>query len=234
MALGQVRLSELVEDQRIYPRGSVSMVHVADLLLALDAGNTLPAPVVDRRTRKIVDGFHRIRAQRKRLGEDGIIDVEFEDYAGDAEMFIASVEYNAPHGLRLSRYDQRVTIIKARALGLDDDTTATALGVTPVRISAITILQANSDAGPVPLKQGVGHLGGRYLTSEQLAEIRKMRGGRTRDKVTELDRMLQTEGLVPLAQDPALRQSLAGLALTIAEVLAPYAAADLDAGSEAV
>ena len=222
MALQEVRLDELVEDLSIYPRGSVSMVHVQDLLLALDSGNPLPEPIIDARTRKIVDGFHRVRAYRKRLGDDGIIRAEIREYGSDAEMLLASARLNAVHGLRLSRYDQRHVVIKARALGLADDDTAEALGVTPIRLKMINVMQANSDSGPVALKRGVEHLGGRYLTVEQLAEIKRMRGGRTRDKVTELARLLHSEGLVPVAEDPLLRQSLAELALAIAEALAPF------------
>src|ERR1700691_5082151 len=76
MAIEKVSPSDLVEDAGVYPRGMVSEVHVADLAYALDAGAQLPVPVIDRETQKIVDGFHRVRAHRKRLGENGVIDAD--------------------------------------------------------------------------------------------------------------------------------------------------------------
>src|SRR6266700_122704 len=94
----RISLSELVEDLSIYPRGAVDNVRVDDLCYALDAGNVLPPPLVDRATRKIVDGFHRVRAYRKRLGDDGVIDAELEDFASDAEMLLRSAQLNAVHG----------------------------------------------------------------------------------------------------------------------------------------
>lgn len=232
MAIEQVRLSELVEDFNVYPRGSVSEMHVADLVLALDAGNTLPHPLADRATRKIVDGFHRIRAWRKRLGDDGVIEVSIREFADDAAMLLESARLNSVQGLRLSRYDQRHVVIKARALGLPDDAVAVALGVTPVRLTNITVMTAQSEAGPVPLKRGVAHLGSQYLTTGQLTEIRRMRGGSTRGKVTELTRLLREEGMVPVESDPVLRQSLAELAGMIAGVLAPYAV-EVETGADA-
>lgn len=232
MAVEQVPLAELVEDLGIYPRGSVSEVHVSDLVLALDAGNALPPPVIDRDTRKLVDGFHRARAYRKRLGEDGVIECDIREFADDAAMLLESARLNSVQGLRLGRYDQRVTVIKARQLGIADDDTAGALGVTPVRLKSITVMTAESETGPVPLKRGVQHLGGRYLTGGQMLEIRRMRGGSARGKATELARLLREDGMVPIESDPPLRQALAELAATIGEVLAPYVVADeaADAG----
>lgn len=223
MAMESVRIDTLVEDLSIYPRGHVSEIHVSDLVNALDAGNELPPPVIDAATRKVVDGFHRIRAYRKRLGGEAVIIADVRQYASDAAMLLESTRLNGPHGLRLSRYDQRVMVIKARALGLSDDDTAEALGVTPVRLRRIVVLQAVSDDGPVALKRGVEHLGGRYLTPGQFAEIRKMRGGTARAKTAELTRLLREDGLVPLESDPALRDSLAELAGQISVALAPYA-----------
>lgn len=80
-------------------------------------------------------------------------------------------------------------------------------------------MQAQSSEGPVPLKRGVGHLGGRYLSPEQVREIRHMRGGAARAKVNEMIRLLRQDGLVPVDADPELRRALAELAQIIGEVL---------------
>jgi hypothetical protein len=219
MAIEQVSLSDLVEDADVYPRGMVSEVHVADLAYALDAGAQLPVPVIDRETQKIVDGFHRVRAHRKRLGENGVIDADVREYGSDAEMLLASAGLNSAQGRSLGRYDQRVVSIRARKLGADDAEIAAALHVTPARLLQIEVRVARSDEGDVPLKRGVEHLGGSYLSAEQVTEIRRMRGAPARAKASELTRLLR-QGLAPVQQDPELRLALAELAQTIEAALA--------------
>lgn len=216
-----VTLAELVEDLEIYPRGSVSEVHVSDLVYALDAGAQLPPPVIDRATRKIIDGFHRIRALRKRLGAAASIEADVQEFADDAAMLLESARLNSPHGLALGRYDQRVVHIKAKALGATDEQVAGALGVTVTRLLQITVMEAKSDQGDVALKRGMGHLGGQYLSRGQVEEIRRARGAPARMKVTELARQLRQD-LLPVKIDPELRAALAELATVIGEVLAPY------------
>lgn len=222
----QVKLSELVEDLDIYPRGSISEVRVGDLVYALDAGDVLPPPDIDRATRKIADGFHRIRAYRRRLGDDGMIGVNVHDFADAKEMLLFSVRVNSLHGMPLGRYDQRVTYLRAQQLGASDEETASALRITPARLlQAVTIRIATSDAGPVALKRGTEHLGGSYLTTEQVAEIRRQRGAPARAKVNEVTRLLQ-QSLAPVERDPELRAALAVLAAVIEGVLAPYTVAE--------
>lgn len=224
MAIKQVKLGELVEDLTVYPRGSVSEVRVADLCYALDAGARLPPPVIDKTTRKIVDGFHRVRALRRRLGDSGVTGADVREFAGAAEMLLESSRLNSLHGLPLGRYDQRVVHVKASALGASDDQIASALGVTATRLLQIVIRQADSAGGPVPLKRGSEFLSGAYLTAEQVAAIRRMRGAPARAKVAELTRLLEA-GLVPLQHDPDLRLALAKLISAGEEALASFAAA---------
>jgi hypothetical protein len=215
----QVKLSDLVEDLDIYPRGMVSDVRVGDLVYALDAGVALPDPVIDRATNKIVDGFHRVRALRKRLGDGGVIEADVREYADDVAMLLESARLNSGHGLPLGRYDQRVVSIRARKLGASEEEIASALSVTPARLLQIEVRVARSDEGDVALKRGVEHLGGAYLNADQVAEIRRMRGAPARAKVAELNRMLR-QGLAPVAQDPELRLALAELVQTIEAALA--------------
>lgn len=218
----QVQLADLVEDEAIYPRGTVSQIRVSDLCYALDAGAVLPPPVIDRSTNKIVDGVHRVRAHRKRLGDDGVIDADVQDFANEAAMLLASAHLNSLHGLPLGRYDQRVVHVRATQLGATDEEVADALGVTVTRMLQIVTREATSDDGAVPLKRGMEQLGGAYITPEQVAEIRRQRGAPARAKVKELTRLLR-QGLAPVATDPELRTALAELAGVIKEALTLYA-----------
>jgi hypothetical protein len=219
----KVALSALVEDLAIYPRGSVSDVRVSDLVYAIDAGAQLPPPVADKATMKIVDGFHRVRALRKRLGADAAVEVDLREFADEAAMLLESARLNSVHGLPLGRYDQRVVHVRAKELGAADEEIASALGVTVTRLLQISIKEAKSDRGQVALKRGTEHLGGAYLSDEQVAEIRRMRGAPARSKVAELTRMLR-QNLAPVQSDPDLRAALADLGAAVGEALAPYAA----------
>ncbi len=221
MTAARMRLSDLVEDEAVYPRGSVSLIRVDDYAYALDAGAQFPPPVIDEATRKIVDGFHRTRAMRKRWGDDAEIDVDVQAFADDAEMLATSARLNNPQGLPLSRLDQRVFYIRAKALGMSDEEAASALGVTVDRVIKVAVMTAQGDDGPVALKQPMGHLGGNYLTQEQVAAIKSARAAPARAKVAEMTRLLRLE-LLPLKLSPALRTELAELATVIGEALAPF------------
>jgi hypothetical protein len=221
MSIERVQLGTLVEDLSIYPRGSVSEVNVADLVYALDGGVELPVPVIDRNTRKIVDGVHRTRAHRRRLGADGVIEADVQEFDDDAAMLLESARLNSQQGLKLGRYDQRVTLLKLRQLGVTDEEAAGALGVTPARLLQIVVRVAKSDVGDVPLKRGTEHLGGSYLTEAQREEIRRMRGAPARAKANELTRLLRQD-LANVKNDPELRAVLAQLAAVITEVLEPF------------
>lgn len=222
MAEGLARLSELEEDPDIYPRGNVSNMHVADLLYALEAGATLPPPVVDTKSRKIVDGFHRVRALRRWHGTDEAeITVDFQDYADDVAMLLESARLNARHGLPLQRLDQTHVAIKARKFGAADDEIASALGVTPERLVRIEIKVAKSEHGLVPVKYGARHLAGTFINPAQVDALRRMRGGTARSKAAELLSLLRT-GIAPVDSDPDLRLSLSELVDQINASLAAF------------
>lgn len=209
----KLRLDSLVEDLKVYPRGAVSDMRVDDLAYAHDAGSVLPPIVVDRKTRKIVDGFHRARALRKRLGKDASVPCVVREFADDAEMLLESARLNSGHGLPLGRHDQRVVVLRARQLGAQNEDIAAALGITPQRLTAIAIRVAQSDDGEVPLKRGTEHLSGHYLNKDQVDKIRKMRGAPIAAKARELSGLIQS-GIAPMS-DPDVQASLRELLMVI-------------------
>lgn len=64
----------------------------------------IPPILVDRRTMRVIDGMHRLRAARLKGQE--VIDVEFFDGSA-ADVFLRAVEANVRHGLPLSQADRR-------------------------------------------------------------------------------------------------------------------------------
>jgi hypothetical protein len=74
---------ELVQDYSLYPRTVTDDAHVARLVEALRAGETFPPVVADKASRRVVDGFHRIKAYIRAEGDEAKCAVEWRDYADD-------------------------------------------------------------------------------------------------------------------------------------------------------
>src|SRR5215813_804283 len=128
-AMTEVKLVELIEDFDIYPRNDVSSTHVSMLCDAISIGDPVPPIVVDKKSKRIVDGFHRYRAY-KRIGRDKIPAV-WREYKSDAELFADAVRLNAAHGRAFDAYDRKRAILKLEAFGL-----------SPQAISAIVHIPA--------------------------------------------------------------------------------------------
>ena len=211
-----VPLASLVEDFSLYPRHGVDEVHVSDLVRSIEAGNDLPVIVVEEGTLRLVDGFHRARAYRRALGDDGKVEVELRTYASEAELFEDAARLNAGHGRKLNRVDQVRVVYRARELGLDDDRIASALAVPTERVKVLAVRVAETPSGDHrALKLGAHHLAGRTLTDEQIKVVRQMRGARTGRLVSEL-RMLLESGVANL-NDEGVREGLLRLADLIKE-----------------
>jgi hypothetical protein len=209
--LRTVALMSLVEDFHVYPRHAVSSMHVLDIVRALEAGQDLPPPVVDAKTLRVVDGFHRVRALRRHLGDDAKVQVDARTYDSDAALFIDAATLNASHGRRLDRHDQVRVIYRARELGADDHLIAVALAVPDERVTKLEVRIATGPAGEsVATKLGATHLGGRTLDDEQVKALREMRGAQISRPIREITRQLEA-GIVNL-DDPTTREQLLHLA----------------------
>lgn len=131
-------LALLVEDWDVYPRHDVDSSHVNRLYETLTAGVTLPPPLVDARTKRIVDGFHRTRAQRKFLGDDGSIKVELRSYPSELALLEDAVRFNAAHGRRLDSQDLTRSTILLRRLGAETVSIAATLSITETKVEQIS------------------------------------------------------------------------------------------------
>lgn len=169
-------LAALVEDMGTYPRHHVDEQYVGQLAEALRAGASLPPVVADKASRRLVDGWHRVRAYRRVLGAAGVIDVELRTYPNEAALLFDAIAGNAGHGRKLDRIDQVRSVLLAEAAGLAAEQIAAALRVTPERVRTLRIRVAFAPAPPgvpgggpikIALKRPVLHLAGKALTPEQ-------------------------------------------------------------------
>jgi hypothetical protein len=173
MSIVSIPLAELVEDLSIYPRTTVSSVNTTNLVDAIRAGVTLPPPVVDKKSKRIVDGFHRRRAYLKALGTDATILVDLRHYKTDADILLAAIEANTCHGLPLQEIDKRRNVLSLQGFGTDNVVIARVLHVPVEKIEKLTariVTVVSEEAEPVrvePLKQPHRHFQGGEMSEAQ-------------------------------------------------------------------
>jgi hypothetical protein len=131
-----VPCASLIFDWGIWPRheaNSVDYTNVMRMVDAIKAGIELPPIIVDKKTMRIVDGFHRTKAHEKVYGESAKIRAIMREYKSDKDVFVDAVALNARQGLPLSPMDKAHVIIRAKELKLPMEVIARALGITPTR-----------------------------------------------------------------------------------------------------
>lgn len=130
-----VKVADLVLDFELYPRRDVSSTHVTDICDAILAGNVMPAIVICRKSKRVLDGFHRVRAHN-RLGIK-VIRAVLVDFQTEREMFQFAISASASHGLRYDKYDKAHILSIAGRLGIPERDVAKALGMEVTRLQKI-------------------------------------------------------------------------------------------------
>lgn len=239
MTRATVKLSELIEDFDIYPRHSVDSSYVSDLARAIQAGDQLPLVRVDKKTKRIVDGFHRTRAWRKVLGRGGEVEVDFRTYASEQDLLKEAIELNAKNGRKLDQQDRSRSALLLERHGVTVKEIAVVLHTTEQRVQElinVRVVLVKPDPEPDPGAPGVPEKhpakpvaypqpGGspRELSAEQYQVMSSSSGHRTAQTVTQLTRELES-GLVDLSV-PGLREKLWRLCDVIESVAAKVPAA---------
>jgi hypothetical protein len=169
-------LADLVEDLAVYPRHAVDESNVGRLARALAAGETLPPPVADAQSLRIVDGWHRVRAYRRVLGPTASIDVELRRFKNEEELILTAIALNASHGRQLDKSDQVRCVRLAQAHGITLSRIAHVLHRPEADMQKLAVRVAMvpvGTEGAIPgtnvmaMKRPVFHLAGQTLTREQ-------------------------------------------------------------------
>jgi hypothetical protein len=171
----EIALAEIVEDLILYPRHAVDDAHVAALFHAINSGAELPPIVLDEKSKRIVDGWHRYRAWKRVRGVEGTVVVELVAYTSEAEMLRDAVARNSTHGRRLDAQDRTRSIIMLRNVGLTDEEIAETIHIPTVRVQKIALKIATVPRGSngipgtqkIALKRSVEHFEGRRMTKAQ-------------------------------------------------------------------
>jgi len=161
----KVKLERLVLDYDFYPRTQVSDEHVANMREAILAGKEFPPIVVDAKSFRVVDGFHRYFAfKRLKLTE---VSADVRNYRDEASMLEDAVRLNSDHGRPFHTQDRRRIILRAEELGLSRDWVAEVLGITRERVDRLAVQRAYFAGEAVPLKRGLTSMAGQELTEKQ-------------------------------------------------------------------
>ena len=176
-----VKAASLVLDFGLYPRSKVDLHHLSEMCEAERAGVEFPDVVVDGKSKRVVDGFHRVRKQLTVYGEGATISCRFKHYKSEREMFEEAMQLNASHGRNLSSFDKAHCILRAADFGISDEVVAAALSVTEERIELVRTTKVatvkNGDGTLlVPLKRTIGHKAGKRITVKQQAANQKLGG----------------------------------------------------------
>jgi len=170
-------LSELVFDFDIYPRGSVDSHHVSEIAEAMRAGSEMPPIVIDTKSKRIVDGFHRARAYLQLHKPDHKVQCVEKRYRTEKELFLDSARLNASHGRALTQHDKAHCLILAEKFGITPEKMAEALNITPARVGTLMSSRVGRvGASSVALKRTISHMAGRTITPAQSAANDKLSG----------------------------------------------------------
>lgn len=170
----EIRLDQLKLDYDIYPRTQIADTHVSALQDSVESGAELPPILVDAKTMRIVDGFHRYtRAHRN--GED-MISAIIESFSDEAAVFAAAVKANAAHGKPYAPFERAKIVRQAQDFGLTVDRLSDVLGITVEKITTIQagFVGVGKTSGPV--KATVSHLRGARMTKDQAKAAEKLGG----------------------------------------------------------
>lgn len=192
-------LSELVLDFDLYPRGSVDTQHVTEIAEAIEAGSPVPPLVIDKASKRVVDGFHRWRALRRLYGEDHVTECIEKSYKSDGDLFIDAMRYNASHGRALTKHDKTHCVLIAEELGLSVELVAESLNLTKDRVGALRKGRVGQlGARPVALKNTIRHMAGRRLDARQAAANEKLSGMNATFYLHQIAMLIET-GLIDTA-----------------------------------
>jgi ParB-like chromosome segregation protein Spo0J len=203
MKTQRFNLAELVFDFTLYPRNELSSQHISILVDAVRAGATLPPLIVDRKSKRIVDGFHRAKAYED-LGTEEV-EVILNDYATDAELFADAVRLNAGHGRAFDNFDRRRAVLRLAEFGFTPEQISKIARVPLPRIEEIQHITAVIPGGRVEIVKGglrqelVGH----KLTKAQEELNNRWSGMQPAYHVRQLLRLLQAK-VIPESENFAL------------------------------
>ena len=173
----KLKMAELIEDFDFYPRANVDSQHIREIAEAIRAGYEIDPIVVEKKTKRIVDGIHRRRALIRVYGDGHKASVVERTYGSDAEMFIDATRLNVGRGKDLDTHDKAHCVLRAIQIGCTDEDIAAALKVSAQYVGELRVDRTATSGGlTVPIKRTIKHMKGRALNQRQVEANGKLSG----------------------------------------------------------
>ena len=205
-----VLATSLVEDFDLYPRMAVNLAHVNHLAEVIESGTKLPPIIACRKSKRIVDGFHRRRAHIRAMGSDDVeVEVEFIDYSNEAELLLDAIRRNSAHGRGLGTADRMRALIMAERVGLDDGRIAKALNVKVEKLAEtrkMFVVRIEGTRQKAVLKMPIRHLSGGSVTKAQAEAIPKLGGNSQEFLIQQLIILIET-GMFDAANEQVMAKA---------------------------
>ena len=175
------KISEVVLDFDLYPRASVDSQNVAYLSQADAAGAVLPPIIIDKKSKRVVDGFHRVKMYRQKYDDNFRVEVVAKAYPNEQAMLLDAMRYNSGHGRSLTRFDRVRCIVLGEKMGVDPAEIAAALHMTSEKVGELKAervgeLKVGRTVEPAPLKRTIRHMSGKRLSRAQYEANKKLSG----------------------------------------------------------
>lgn len=170
-----MNLKAIVLDERITPRADDEAVAVQQLCDAFDCGAEFAPMLVDKASKRLIDGRRRRKMYLKRKVER--VPVKFMDFPGGlVEMLTAAIAANAAHGMRMDARDHLSAINKMEALGGTVADVAKALCVPVATLEELRSTRTAVDEAGEPhyLKPATRHLAGTVLSPSRVETNRHL------------------------------------------------------------
>ena len=169
----------LVEDFNLYPRSKVDSSVVLEIIESISAGRTIPPVIVDKKSLRIVDGFHRRRAILKLYKDNPLIECELKEYDTENDLYLDAVRYNRGRGKDITGSELTGAILKGLELKIEPAALANCIGVTVERINNIVSMKATNIEHKnilIALKGSVRHMRGIAVSNKQAKVIESASG----------------------------------------------------------
>lgn len=180
----KVKAATLIEDMDFYPRQTIDRTHISHMVDAMNSGMEMPVIIVDKKSKRVVDGIHRRRATLKIGGPDAEIEVMWKTYRTEGDLFLDAMAYNAKHGKNLNTWDRMKCFERAAELGIANKLVSRALNLEVKRLSEIIedrscFIVENRNGKKkrnVPIKNTIRHMRGKQITKKQVEANEKLGG----------------------------------------------------------
>lgn len=164
-----IKLCDIREDGTLQIR-KINKQIVGEWVNKMKLGIQFPPMLIDGKSKKLIDGFHRIRAYQQALKVDDEVSVIMKDYKDEGEMILDAYSENNKHGFSMSTFDNKKGLYRLRGLGISENIIQITLGISNIKIKKWdrenVIVIVDNEKVTMPIKKGNEHLYGQEISKE--------------------------------------------------------------------